>query len=92
METLKLRRFGNSNGIIIPKTILKQIGIVDVTDQKFNINVDSNDGSIILSKKRRNKADEFDALFDNFDLKGYEKNNPDEFKEAWGKPVGKEVI
>ncbi|USS84668.1 AbrB family transcriptional regulator [Fructilactobacillus myrtifloralis] len=92
MNALKLKRFGNSHGIIIPKTILKQIGVTDVANQLFNIDIDSNNGKIILSKKKKNNSSEFDELFEGFDLKSYKKENPDDFVEHWGKSVGKEAI
>lgn len=88
-----LKKWGNSQGIILPKTILKEIGIVDKT---VNFNVKVNKDKEIILKPKKSKLT-IDSLFEGFDYKEYWKNwekaHPNELKEDdWGEPVGKEIF
>lgn len=82
MSTVKLNKWGNSQGIRITKKILNEIGAEK--DSTFKITVKN--GSIILTPIiTRNKLD---TLFKNF------KEDPSEYTENidWGKPTGNEKI
>ena len=49
MEVLRVQKWGNSQGIRLPKKILKDLGI-DVNDK---IEISLNDGEIILRKVKK---------------------------------------
>ena len=61
-EALKLRKWGNSNAIRLPKEMLKQVGITP-NDDEVSVNV-TND-SIIIKPKKEEKL--LDKLFKDYD-------------------------
>lgn len=88
-----LKKWGNSRGIILPKAVLKEIGITD-TNASFSLKVNKNK-EIILKRKKSKLT--INSLFEGFDYKEYwsnwEKTHPNQIKEDdWGEPVGKETF
>lgn len=61
-EALKLRKWGNSNAICLPKEMLKHVGITP-NDDEIRVNV-TND-SIVIRPKKEEKL--LDKLFENYD-------------------------
>ena len=81
MEVLRVQKWGNSQGIRLPKKILKDLGI-DVNDK---IEISLNDGEIILRKVK--KYIDLDDLFK--DYKGDYREDFAEF-EFFGEVQGRE--
>ena len=79
--TTKIQKWGNSQGIRLPKYLLESI------DWKDNeqINIKTEKGKIILEKTIKEKRKNIKELFADFD----EQYTPIEID--WGKPVGKEI-
>ena len=82
MEVLRVQKWGNSQGIRLPKKILKDLGI-DINDK---IEISLNDGEIILRKVK--KYIDLDDLFK--DYKGDYREDFAEF-EFFGEAQGREV-
>ena len=61
-EALKLRKWGNSNAIRLPKEMMKQVGIAP-NDNEVSVNV-TND-SIVIKPKKEEKM--INKLFENYD-------------------------
>ena len=81
-EALKLRKWGNSNAIRLPKEMLKQVGITP-NDDEVSVNV-TND-SIIIKPKKEEKL--LDKLF-----KDYGSDQPYPFEVVnKGDAIGKEL-
>ena len=94
MIVLKLKKWGNSHGLILPKSILRKAHI-DSENVAFEVSVNNKNEIILKSKKEEPKS--LKELFQNFDYKkywsDYEKENPGKSKEMdWGKSVGREVF
>lgn len=87
-----LKKWGNSQAIILPKAILEEVGITDTnTDLTLRINKNK---EIVLKKAKEPVT--IDKLFDGFDYEKYwadwDKEHPNQSKEVdFGKPVGKEL-
>ena len=81
MEVLRVQKWGNSQGIRLPKKILKDLGI-DINDK---IEISLNDGEIILRKVK--KYIDLDDLFK--DYRGDYRKDFDEF-EFFGEAQGRE--
>ena len=81
MEVLRVQKWGNSQGIRLPKKILKDLGI-DINDK---IEISLNDGEIILKKVK--KYIDLDDLFK--DYKGDYREDFAEF-EFFGEAQGRE--
>lgn len=62
VRATKLKKWGNSQGIILPKETLKQAGVVDLEDVSFDII--STRHEIIL--KPKNKSTRMEKLFENY--------------------------
>ena len=81
-EALKLRKWGNSNAIRLPKEMLKQVGFTP-NDDEVSVNV-TND-SIIIKPKKEEKL--LDKLF-----KDYDSDQPYPFEVVnKGGAIGKEL-
>lgn len=82
METTTLNRWGNSQGIRIPKVVVEQLALTD--NQKLTVSVENN--QIILTPQ-------FDSpktlreLIGDYDV---DKDGKDTELD-WGEPVGKEI-
>lgn len=92
MQPIKLKKWGNSQGIRLPKSILDEAHIKE--NDTFIVKIDKNE-NIILEKKK--KPQNLRELFDGFDYKKYwadwEKEHPNESREIdWGKPQGREIF
>lgn len=92
MENVKLKKWGNSQGIRLPKSILNEAHIKP--NDTFIVKIDKNK-NIILEKKK--KPQNLKELFDGFDYKKYwadwEKEHPGQSKEVdWGDPQGREIF
>lgn len=88
---LMLKKWGNSQGLIIPKEVLKQANI-NSQNPKFDVRVTHNN-EIVL---KENKTD-LKSLFKDFDYKKYWSEYEDQHKTQskeldWGKPIGREVF
>lgn len=83
MQTLKLRKWGNSNAIRFPKALLKQVGISS-GDEEVSVNVTRD--SIVIKPKKKEK--ELEKLFE-----GYDTDQPYPFEVVdKGGAVGEELI
>ncbi|WP_308556093.1 AbrB/MazE/SpoVT family DNA-binding domain-containing protein [uncultured Lactobacillus sp.] len=82
-QALKLRKWGNSNAIRLPKELLEKAGITP-KDDEVAVTV-SNDSIIIRPKKEKSKLEQ---MFD-----GYDSSQPYPFEIVdKGDPVGHELI
>lgn len=77
----KLQKWGNSQGIRIPKSILESVNWND--DEKIELKIEND--KIILEKVDNTKRKNIKELFENFNGK-YEPIDID-----WGKPEGDEI-
>lgn len=79
MTTVAIQKWGNSQGIRLPKSLL------DALDWKVNekLNIISKENKLILEQPERHKK--IKALFANFEG----TYTTEEFD--WGEPVGKEI-
>lgn len=90
---VKVKKWGNSQGIILPKYILNSIGVTD-DDVELSLEINNNDKEIVIKKAKEPLT--IDNLFEGFDYKKYWENWDKEYhnqskEENLGKPVGKEV-
>lgn len=87
-----LKKWGNSQAIILPKTVLEEVGITGTnTDLTLRINKNK---EIVLKKAKQPLT--IDKLFEGFDYEKYwadwDKEHPNQSKEVdLGKSIGKEV-
>ena len=79
--TVNIQKWGNSQGIRIPKYLLNELAWAD--DETVDISVE--DGKIIIERISPPQKKNIKELFEGFDGK-YE---PSEFD--WGEPSGREV-
>lgn len=79
MSTVSLQKWGNSQGIRIPKNILDFLGWK--TDEKLLMLAEEDRIIIKLAKEKK----DIEVLFENFEG-DYEPTEID-----WGKPTGKEI-
>lgn len=83
----KIVKLGNSQGIRLKKSILKEAGIVDPINAPVQISVEDR-GILITPEKLESKLA---RRFDNFDLERYRKEN-ESLEYDWGRPNGKELF
>ena len=83
MET-KIKRWGNSYGIVIPKTALAQMELHDPANQYVTLMV-TNKALVVKPKKLASSIDELFAGFD------YDAYNQESSEVDWGSPVGDEI-
>ena len=86
MIETKVTKWGNSQGIRIPKKVLSEIGINNPVDQKVDINVEKDK---IVIHKHTGKS-KFAQRFEGFDLNKYNKQVRDSREYDWGEDVGNE--
>lgn len=85
MVSTKIVKLGNSQGIRLQKSLLKQVGLIDPINSPVQVSVE--DGKIIIVPEQTKSK--LMQRFDGFDLEQYwQENDPQEYD--WGKPVGKE--
>lgn len=87
-----LKKWGNSQAIILPKAVLKEVGI---TDTNTDLTLRTNKNKEIVLKKAKEPLT-IDKLFKGFDYEKYwadwDKEHPNQSKEVdFGKSIGKEV-
>lgn len=88
---IKLKKWGNSQGIILPKKVLREAGIDPSLPQEFEVQV--KDDQLILTPVKSNQT--LKDLFKGFDYKKYwqEYDKAHRTKEAnFGKPQGREIF
>lgn len=90
MTELVLKKWGNSQGIRLSKSLLKELGVTN-NNATFEAEVENN--TLVLKKKKESKLAQ---RFEGFDYKKYwadwNKKHPNESKEVdWGEPMGKEI-
>lgn len=83
-----IKRWGNSQRIIIPKTILAKMGIDDPDGQPVALKIDAK-GQLIIEKK--NRPSKLEKRFQVFDLQPYVKEHGHKSELDWGKDVGAEI-
>lgn len=81
----KIVKLGNSQGIRLKKSILKEIGIVNPINTPVQISVE--DGKILISPTRQESN--LMRRFDQFDLTKYRQENPTH-EYDWGEAIGNE--
>lgn len=86
-QTVKVSKWGNSQGIRLSKEMLKQIGISD--SENAQLDMDIQGGEIILKKKANVTLDD---LFEDFDLDEYYNHHKTPDKVNFGEPVGREIF
>ncbi|AVK62475.1 hypothetical protein C5Z25_01480 [Lactobacillus sp. CBA3605] len=87
MLSTKIVKLGNSQGLRLQKSLLKEIGIVNPINTPVHISVE--DGKILITPVK--SESKIAHRFDNFDLESYRRvNKPVEYD--WGEPVGKEMF
>lgn len=87
MET-KVSKWGNSQGIRLPKRMLSQIGIKNDSGQIVDMNVV--DGKIVIEKAP--EMSKLAQLFEGFDLEKYNKEHQGPSELDWGEDVGNEIF
>lgn len=87
METT-IKRWGDSQGVIISKTMLAKMGIDDLDDQLVKMHIDGKGRLIIEKKKSPSKLEE---RFIDFDVLTYSKKVKHGGELDWGKPNGDEI-
>ena len=88
---IRLKKWGNSQGIILPKKVLREASIDLDIPQKFKVQVKDNQLILTPVKTKQTLKD----LFKGFDYKKYwqEYDNVHQTKEVnFGKPQGCEVF
>ncbi|EQM54562.1 hypothetical protein N692_12460 [Lactiplantibacillus plantarum EGD-AQ4] len=83
----KIVKLGNSQGIRLPKSLLKEIGIVHPINTPVQVSVA--DGKIIISPQV--KTSRLMQRFAGFDLDDYFESCH-QVEDDWGNPVGKERL
>ena len=79
--TTKIQKWGNSQGIRIPKFILESLNISD--NETLELITENN--TLVIKKVKQEEMMTIEKLFENY---------KDEYKTIdidWGKPVGKEI-
>lgn len=80
--TIKIKPWGNSQGIMLSKKLLSSIGIEEPKDQEVTVNVEDN--RLIIKKKTDQSR-----LMKNY---GYLMNEPNIGELDWGEDVGNEFL
>lgn len=88
MIETKVTKWGNSQGVRLPKKILSQIGIDNPVDQKIDMDVE-HDKIIIHKHTGKSKLAQ---RFEGFDLDKYNKQMHGSREYDWGKDGGKEIF
>lgn len=81
---IKLQKWGNSQGIRLSKDILEELGIFDLKNIEFSVEISEN--KILLEAKT--ELSPYEQLFKDYDFKDYDKRIKFEWEDE--KPVGRE--
>lgn len=84
-KPLTISRWGNSLGVRIPKRALEKLGLTE--NEKLDYEV-TNQGLLL---KARPKND-FEKLFDGFDIDAYYDKHQGNKEYDFGKPMGQEIF
>lgn len=86
METLKVKKWGNSNGVRIPKNVMQFLGIH--TDDTITIDTEIVDGRkrIVIESASAPKEDTIAELFKDYEGGSFKSEVID-----FGEPIGKEL-
>ncbi|BDZ29907.1 AbrB/MazE/SpoVT family DNA-binding domain-containing protein [Lactiplantibacillus sp. WILCCON 0030] len=84
MVTTKIVKLGHSQGIRLPKSLLKEVGIDEPINTPVRVSIE--DGKIVIMP-----AQSLMQRFAGFDLDTYWQENDSE-EYDWGKSVGKEIF
>ncbi|MBU7554218.1 AbrB/MazE/SpoVT family DNA-binding domain-containing protein [Pediococcus ethanolidurans] len=87
MLLTKIKNWGNSQGLRIPKSILKQIDVKNIAEDDVMLTVD---GEKLIIEKAPKKS-KLMQRFSNFDYEKYLKENKSDRVVDKGKPVGREL-
>ncbi|GEP72821.1 hypothetical protein LRA02_16890 [Lentilactobacillus rapi] len=87
MITKKIDKWGNSQGIRIPKDMLSKIGINNPVGQSVQVSIEND--RIVIQKPDNRSA--LQKRFENFDVEEYFKKSGSR-EVDWGEPVGREVF
>lgn len=88
MIETKVTKWGNSQGVRLPKKVLTKIGIDNPIDQKIDMDVEDN--SIIIHK--HTGKSKLARRFEGFDLNAYNKKIHGNREYDWSKDGGKELF
>ena len=77
MSTVALTKWGNGQGVLIPKQLCQKLGL-KIGDK---LNVDAKDGALTIKPVKSYRVEDL--------LAGYTGPKPEEYD--WGKPMGKEI-
>jgi antitoxin MazE len=83
----KIVKLGNSQGVRLPKSLLKEIGIVNPINTPVQVSVAN--GKIVISPQA--ETSRLMQRFAGFDLDDY-FDNSHQVEDDWGDPVGKERL
>lgn len=81
MNTIRMQKWGNSQGFRIPKALLNTLN----WNEKYKFNITMQDNSIVITPAEKEEIT-LKKLFENYDGT-YEPAEID-----WGTPLGKEVL
>lgn len=84
MIETKISRWGNSQGIRIPKSLLKDIGFDNPINQEVQLSFDQNSKAILIKKEESTSR-----LMQKF---GNQIELPKQDEFDWGEDVGNEII
>ncbi|KID42346.1 AbrB/MazE/SpoVT family DNA-binding domain-containing protein [Fructilactobacillus fructivorans] len=84
MNETKIVKWGNSQGIRIPKKMLKEIGIDNPDNQKVKMEVNKQKNEIFIKKEGHESR-----LMKKY---GYLMDQPKDGEVDWGHDVGNEII
>lgn len=88
MDT-KIKRWGNSQGIILPKNLLAKMNIDNPDGQQVSLSLTADNRLIIAKGPEKSKIDQ---LFENFDYDDYRSKNDFEHEFLTGPATGKEIL
>lgn len=87
MISTKIVKLGNSQGIRLQKSLLKEAGLVDPINSPVQVSVE--DGKIIIVPEQ--PESKLMQRFEGVDLEKYwQENTPKEYD--WGESVGREIF
>ncbi|WDF82988.1 AbrB/MazE/SpoVT family DNA-binding domain-containing protein [Lacticaseibacillus pabuli] len=87
MVKARIKKWGNSSAIIIPKSILAQLGVVNPDEQQMNMEVVDN--KLVLEPIKM--PDSIQELFAGFDYETYNQNLTGDAVVDFGEPQGDEL-
>mgnify|MGYP004474112783 CR=1 FL=1 len=83
----RIKKWGNSFGVIIPKAILAQLNVSNPSGQKLRMNV--SDGKLIIEPQKLPSS--IEELFAGFDYKAHNREHHQNEELDFGAPVGHEI-